>query len=90
MRKRYPRGPWLPSEDFVYLSGPRGALRKSDNRNLPHQTLPTFPAAQRSQVSSSPILPGPSRTQMPAELPRTRKPIRPPETVISPPVTASR
>ena len=44
----------------------------------------------RKYIPSSPILPGPFNTQMPAELPRTANDSEPSPTVISPPVTASR
>ena len=44
----------------------------------------------RKYLPSSPILPGPFNTQMPAELPGTANDSEPSPTVISPPVTASR
>lgn len=44
----------------------------------------------RNHPASSPIRPGPLSTQMPAELACTEKVMRPPETLISPPVVASR
>ena len=44
----------------------------------------------RKYIPSSPILPGPFNTQMPAESPRTANDSEPSPTVISPPVTASR
>ena len=47
------------------------------------------PAAYRKYGPSSPMRPGPLSTQMPAELPRTKKEMLPPPTSITPPVTAS-